>query len=304
MAHIYDLPVSLFKSAQSVEPTTVTLGTFLQSRRHLDTITQIRAEPNPDIRTALKKTLPAATISGTFTRRAAAAIEAYNGLVCLDFDAKENPGISVLDMKTRLSEVSEVAYAARSVGGEGVFAIIPTNCTDPAQHPRMVEIIERLIQHLGLTADRACKDVSRLRFVSWDEQAYTNPNPATFDAVHWLQVAARTEQRDLRKPRPVWITTPRSEGHTTRRKVEEYIEAIESGCRDITDDYDNWLRLAFALANAFGPDGEDLFQRISQFNPKYDPADTSRKYQNALATGRSVRIGTFFKICNDQGIRL
>ena len=301
---IYDLSVSLFKSAQSVEPTAITLGKFLQSRSHLDTITQLRAETNPDIRSTLKKTLPAVTISGTFTRRAAAAIENYNGLVCLDFDAKENPGISVIEMKTRLAEVSEIAYAARSVGGAGVFAIIPTNCTDPTQHPRMVEIIERLIQHIGLVADRACKDVSRLRFVSWDEYAYTNPEPTTFDARHWLQVAQRTYQRDLRKPRPIWITKPKPEGDTTRRKVEEYITAIESGCRDITDDYDNWLRLAFALANAFGIDGEDLFQRISQFNPKYDQADTSRKYKNALATGRSVRIGTFFKICNNQGIRL
>ena len=301
---ILGTPISLFKSAQSVEPVTVTLHQFLSSRRHIDTITLLRAEPDTDVRNALKKTLPAATISGTFSRRAANAITHYNGLVCLDFDAKDNPDLTPDQMKAILADINEVAYAARSVGGAGVFAIVPTNNTDPTLHPRLVEILEGLFRKMGLVIDRACKDVSRLRFVSWDEKAWTNPDPAVFDAARWLSVAAQNDERESRRPRPVFIREPRRDGDTVRRRVEEYIAAIEGSARDVTENYDDWIRLGFALANAFGADGEDYFQRISQFNPKYDHAETARKFQNCLTNGRSTRIGTFFKILNDQGIRL
>ena len=58
-----------------------------------------------------------------------------------------------------------------------------------------------------------------------------------------------------------------------------------------------------AIASTCGADGENYFQRISQFNPKYSQLETARKYEELRRNGKSVRIGTFFKIAQDNGIR-
>lgn len=306
---IFATEISLFKSATATDPTAITLQAFLTSKRHVGAIERLRAEQDKNARDALKKTLPAATISGTFTKRAASAIVHYNGLVCLDFDAKENPDLSPAEMKARLSEFGEVAYAALSVGGAGVFAIIPTNCTDPGQHPALVDFLGRVWSEEGLIFDKACKDVSRLRFISFDPQAYINPAPAVFDAVTYLRRFEERQAREARPPRPLVIRRDKRDrrdtsGDPTRDLVETYVAALEGSARDVTDNYDEWIRLGFALASQFGIDGEDFFHRISQFHPKYDRTETAKKFSNLLAEGRRIRIGTFFKIMRKHGINL
>lgn len=296
--------ISVFRNAADTQPKEAELRAFLNSTRHAEAIQALRSEPKKEVRNALKKALPAATISGTFSKRAAANIIQYNGLVCLDFDADANPGISADEMKRRLAEYQEVAYAAISVGGAGVFAIIPTDCTDPAQHADLVDFLGNIIASEGLHYDRACKDVSRLRFISYDPQAYVNPNPSLFPS-DFLRRAAERRAAEMRPPRPLVVRQRKNntDDHT-RQQVEEYVAALEGSCRDITENYEDWIRLGFALASYFGADGENYFQRISQFHPKYDQAETAKKYANLLAQGRRIRIGTFFKILQNHGIHL
>jgi hypothetical protein len=298
-----NIPISAFKSATSIEPTTVFLSAFLKSTRHREKILALRAETEKKKRDELKKSLPAATISGTFIRRAAGQIETYNGLVCLDFDAADNPSLSPTEMKLILSEFPEVAYAAVSVGGAGVFAIVPTNNRDPTRHAPVVDLLGMATKAHGLNYDRACKDVSRLRFVSYDPEAYWNQNPQSFDTESLFQI--QQPKADLRPPRAmVFRQKPDKEGTDTRSKVEAYIQALEGSCRDVTENYDDWLKIGFALASEFGTEGEGYFQRVSQFNPKYNPQDASKKFENALKNGKSVKIASFFKILHDQNIRL
>ena len=314
---IFDTPISAFRNAKSTEPVTVRLAAFLKDQKHSGAILALRAEADPDRRSDLKKKLPAATISGTFTKRAAGNIVTYNGLVCLDFDAKENPGIPAAEMKNRLAGFDEVAYAAISAGGAGVFAIIPTNNTDPTTHATVVDLLGAVIHStVGLTYDRACKDVSRLRFLSYDPDAWWNPQPATFDARHII--ALQQEQENIRPPRPLILR--QSPRHTTLQKsreggagggvdntparVDALISAVEQGRTDLTDNYDDWIRLGLAIAAYFGPAGEDYYQRLSQFHPKYDHAETAKKYEDFCRNGRRIKIGTFFKILESRGYSL
>jgi hypothetical protein len=299
-----DTPISVFKNATSTEPTTVRLGAFLNSRRHADDILHLRQEENPDIRNVLKKSLPAATISGTFRRRNIAGIDQYNGLVCLDFDGKENPNHTAVEMRGILAGFDEVAYAALSVGGAGVFAIVPTNNTDPDRHNAVVDILGTIFKQFDLTYDRACKDVSRLRFVSYDPDAWWNPEPCLFDAVKVLTAMdQKAAEKPIRPPRTMVVRQP-ANNDSNRRKVEDFIQVLEQSCRDVTSNYDDWINLGFALASEFGMEGAEYFHRISFFNPKYDRAECEKKYLNLMRSGRSVKIGTFFKILKDNDITL
>jgi hypothetical protein len=301
---VLDTPISLFRSAKSTEPVTGTLRQFLFSQKYENQVIEIRQCGDKTMRDTLKKTLPAATISGTFLVRNINGLLKYNGLICLDFDGKDNPNYTPWEMKTFLMGIEETVYAGLSVSGTGVFAIIATDNDDPTKHGVLVDYIGELLLKAGIYYDRSCKDVCRLRFVSSDAGAYINPDAPLFPAKN---IIAELEARDMaRPPRPIKVRRNEPEtNQTSFKKVEALVQKIEERRADITSDYSEWLYIAFALANELGPEGEDLFHRISQYNPKYNPQETGKKYQNALqTTGGRVKIGTFFAISNKHGIRL
>lgn len=298
---IDDIMISAFPNAMSTEPTQIRLTQFIHSTKYRDKIEAVRNAATKEERDNLKKGLPCATISGTFTKRNVAGLVTYNSLVCLDFDAKDNPSVSAQEIKTMLGIIPEIAFAALSVSGAGVWAIVPTNNDSPDEHPKVVRVLERIFAHIGLTIDKSCKDVCRLRFVSFDETPVVNPNPSVFDAQKFLY-AAEPERRAF------WTgstaNTATMQPSDTRTKLEKCIRDIESRRMDLTEDYETWVRLGFALASEFGTDGEDYFQRISQFHPSYDQNKCSKKYNDCVKSGRSVGIGTFFQICKDSNISL
>lgn len=304
---ILSAPVSIFPNAKNPVPSAaVPMERFLASKKWAGRVEAVRAETDKARRAELKKAMPAATISGVFAHRSAGQIVAYNGCVCLDFDADDNPGLTPGEMRRLCSEASEVAYAGLSIGGGGVFAIVPTDNTDPAMHGKVVELLGDCFLSLGLTYDKACKDVCRLRFVSYDTEAYYNHTAVPFSAQELLPMfaAPQTPPRPI-SPAPPRLTVGRKRWPDMRTQVEAYIAAINSGCADIAPGYDDWLKLGLALVAEFGAGGEDYFQQVSQYSPKYDPTKTAKKYAELLRSGsRRFGIGTFFHFCHAYGIRL
>lgn len=292
--------ISLFSSAKATEPNTVRLVDFLRDNTNRDKILQLRTLDKPE-RDEIKKTLPAATISGTFTKRSIKGLLAYNGLICMDFDEADNPGKTPDEMKEILAAFDEVGFVGLSVGGRGVYCIIPTNNKDAARHGQMCDFLRTCFLQEGLLADPSCKDVSRLRFTSWDPNPVIKTNVPLFDGVGYLKALDEQNRQKIRS-RQQSAATP---SDATRYKVEKYLDAIEGGCNDVTHNYADWTRIGFALANEFGADGENYYHRASQFHPKYDYAATSKKYAELLRNGgSSVNIATFFYICQQNGIKL
>lgn len=297
--------VSLFKDARSPKPAAeVPLTIFLRSEKHRDTVEKIRLMQDKKQRDEAKKNLPAATISGTFMHRSAAEIKEYNGIVCLDFDAKENPNTPAQRMKDILSSIAEVSYAGLSVSGTGVFALIPTDNTDPALHSSVTELIGRLMERAGLIYDRACKDVCRLRFVSFDPDPVERVNPIIFPATRLLQAQKKEAQAPVTPIRPPRPFIMRQVPDDVEGRVEEYIQCIEGGARDLTNNYEDWVRIGMAFANQFGDQGLEYFKRISYFHPEYNAEKTEKKFNEFArkAQGRNT-IGTFFLICHKNNIR-
>lgn len=293
---IESFQISVFKSATSTAPATTTLGVFLRSIKHLQKIKCIRRAENKHERNELKKRLPAATISGTFKTRNISGIISYNGLVCMDFDGQDHPEQSPDQIKTILSEIPEVAYAGLSVSGTGIFAIIPTNNRQPERHGELVDLLGGLLINAGLHYDKSCKDICRLRFVSFDDSPYWNPFPQQFDAAQFLAT------KEITKPRPVFAT-PQKTGNPTQDKVERFVAQIEAAALDVTNVYNDWIMIGMALASEFGANGENYFLRVSQMNAKFKEEEARKVYKYLVNNVKSIRIGTFFKLLSNHGIK-
>ncbi len=129
---------------------------------------------------AAKRKLPGFTTSGTFSTRKAEQLLAHSGLLCLDVDNKDANADVDLVAARRAIEADSYTYAvAASTGGVGFFVLVPIPADDHKGSFRALAAYYQ--QAYGVAVDRACQDVSRLRFVSYDPALYLNEQAATFE---------------------------------------------------------------------------------------------------------------------------
>lgn len=87
--------------------------------------------------------------------------------------------------------------------------------------------------------------------------------------------------------------------------IELITERIESAHIDITSGYGNWRDIGFALADALGENGREIYHRISRFNESYTSEETNLQYDRCLrSNGTGITIRTFFRKAKEHGISL
>ena len=179
--NILDSPVSIFANYNTPSnPKTVTLKQFLTSTKYRVEVECIRATDDKAERDKLKATLPAITPSGLFSYRAVGSLVKHSGLICLDIDYKGNEAIgNFFELKQQLVKIQNVAFCIKSVSGKGYAVGIPI--AYPERHGQHFDALKRIFWEFGLVVDKACRDVSRLRGYSYDEDAYLNENAKVFD---------------------------------------------------------------------------------------------------------------------------
>ena len=228
-----------------------------------------------------KEDTPAVTVSGKFeNNRRASELTEHSGFIAMDFD--DIADIEQLETHLRTDKYTYSLF--RSISGNGLCAIVKI---DPKRHKDSFLSLEAYyLKQYSVGIDPSCKDVSRLRFISYDPGLYLNPESALFD--NYLP------KKKGRKPK----ITPT---FSTSDDVEYVIRQIEAKRIDLTADYGEWVELAFALYSEYGEAGEEYFHRISQFHPEYDERKTEIKYRSARS-GSGVSINTFFHYAKKAGL--
>ena len=242
-----------------------------------DMVLDIRIEQNKELRTKLKSKLPYFTVCGTFKQRRNDSLVHASGLIAIDFDEVEN-----IQMYTNLLRDDKYTFASfRSVSGRGICCIVKIN---PEKHKESFEgLANYYFSLLKIPIDPACKDVSRPRYISYDPDLYHNPNSATF------------------KEYPVKEKKHSSHSYIhTKSKFDFVMSQINT---DITGTYSDWVKIGFAIASQFGPDGADYFHHISSFGPTYDHAICEKQYKYCLRKG-DITIGTFYYYAKLHGYQL
>ncbi len=286
MDTIFDRHISLYRNQNDVYGAVITLRQFLFSEKHRREIEYLRSVEDTKERKRLKSLLPMATISGLFSYRDQQHLIKHSGLICIDIDAKDNPVMDAEQTKQQLAEFEEIAYIGLSVGGKGLFCIIPI--AHPEKHKEHFLSLQSDFKDMGIVIDNNCKDITRPRTISLDPRPHINENAKEY---------IYTQQ----KPQPPIKHYSYDDCEETVRKVYDLCRQIQDYGLDITDGYQNWLKVGSSLA-CLGEDGREAFHMVSRAWPKYDPADADKKFDNLLQTIRDYSIGSFFYICKDYGL--
>lgn len=305
MNSIFDRSISLFERVTSKQKIKdVTLGEFLlMGDQYKELIEQIRNTADEKEQKRLKQQLPCATISAVFEGgRKTENLKELSGLLCLDIDAQDNPDLSYNTLMSMLKDMDIIAYASRSVRGNGVFAIVELE--HPEQITEQFEALEIAFKFMGITIDKQTGDVTRLRFLSYDPDAWYRPDAVKWSGI-WKPIRKEPtppqQKRSNAPSKPIARAREFTATDNTIERVEACIRELEH--RGLSVGYADWVfGLGMPLAS-LGEAGRGFFHRLSQLDSKqYNASECDAKFSDFLKNTRSIGIGSFFDYCTNLGI--
>ncbi len=273
----FRVEVSKYNEFYDRAPTNINLAAWLSGINHLRPLVEaIRKETNEVKRKALKKTLPAITPSGIFSGRGEDHLLNHSGLICLDFD-----NVDVDRAKYLLSGIKYVAYAGISASGGGIYALIPLK--RPERHKMHFSALQKDMAAIGLHVDPICGNVSHLRFYSFDDHPYINPEAVAYEKV--IEPAKR-----------------RINGSDADPIILRLLQKIHLKKKDITSSYADWLAVGSVLASMYGETGRGLYHQFSWYHPEYKESRCDRQYDKCLAYAGGYGVGLLLNIAKKHGV--
>lgn len=294
-----NVEVSLYKGVSDNIGTTVNLKDFLFTDQYKDIAEAIRSgktiEERHEIKNRYRTALPCATVSGRFTERKRDKVAEYSGLIAIDIDYKDNVEV-MPEVPNILKQMDFVIYAGKSISGDGYFAICRVD--DPKRLKEHYLALEKDFKEYGITIDKACKDTTRLRFASYNEEPYYNPYALTY---------YKMVGEPKRETRVSTTYTPREFSyHTTStdnaQRVEEQIRYLIDNNLTLPDDYHSWFKIGMSLCSEFGESGRQYFHSISSLSPKYDRYECDNQYDKIVesyGSGNDIGLGTLMYMFNE-----
>jgi hypothetical protein len=195
---------------------------------------------------------------------------------------------NVSQLKADLKKDPYTFAALLSASGNGLAAIVKI---EPDKHLEAFTGLKAYyFKNYGQLIDESCKNVSRLRFLSYDPSPVINPESKLF------------KEYQKAPPKQKVVNTV-----LTGNEFEELLDRICRGSFDLTEGvYSNYLTIGFALASEFGEKGREYFHAVAAQNTKYDPAKADKQFTYCLRdTGQNkVGIATFYYYAKQAGVEL
>jgi hypothetical protein len=241
-----------------------------------DIVARVREEPDKVQRNKIKRNMPSATISGVFDIRQEDKIIEHSGFICIDIDNFND--------KTQL-ESDPFTYAIfSSASGLGLAILVRI---EPDKHKESFKFLqEYYFKTYGIVVDSAPQNPASLRFVSHDPGIVVNERSRK----------ARTLSIKPKKVQSIPIVL-------TAEKVDIVLQNIVNSGVNLADSYDEYMRLAFAIADGFGEGGRHYFHAIAAASAKYDSSHADKQYNIALKGNKQgITVGTFYWMAKQAGV--
>lgn len=261
-----------------------------------DAVTEDDAKAIKRAADAIKKKLPAVSLSGCITGRRKKAVDdgrfVHSGLLQIDLDAKDNPGWSLAALRTVLTNDDRIVAVFTSPSGNGMKGVarIPSDATT---HKAAFLAAEAHFKTLNLKIDPSCKDPVRLCFVSHDPSAWLRMDTdEVFEPIE-LHVVEDNEQEDATidlerddagDPPARWFSSGPGGGLVIRGPQYQPLDA--ETVRDMLSvipprpAYAEWLKVASAVWDALGE--AEGTAALCAWSPEEKEGEYAAKFEKRL----------------------
>ncbi len=213
----------------------------IQSGKWKTQIEKLRAMQDEKAQKAFKNTLPCYTPSGHFSERNAESLESHSSVLLLDGDPKDNPCLveNFKEIRNKLTADTYTHYLFESCRGNGLALGVRI---DPGKHLESFLFLERYyMEKYELVVDKGCKDVCRLRFISYDPELFINEK-------------AEIVVPDVSGVKNTAVTTRHDQTSNGKMSDRETMDDIIASGVTLVDDHQHEVRvkIAHALSTTFG----------------------------------------------------
>lgn len=263
-----------------------------------------------------KRSLPAVTWSGTFSKRNAKSLIDYSGRICIDIDKLTPQGLQDLRKQLCKDKFTWLLFVSPSGNGLKVVVLVPGSSE---QHKDYFLALEQYYkENYGIEIDPSGKDVSRLCFLSSDKDIFHNKAAKAFllstKATETPAPAASAPAPKKSKPATEKITgqTPNDIFESTQKVIQyvdgsrnEFVHKFACNCNRVGISQTECLAFAEGFANDLQPteikatvnsaythniNEHGKFKKQSGSGTKSKPGVSSKPA--ALHTGTSTNNGT------------
>ena len=266
-----------------------------------------------------KKMLPGATLSGLFAlyeddslthpgqrvmvSRRESHLKQHTGWLAIDIDLADNMQMSNFENVRMICRFRpEIALLMRSCSGSGYFGLV--RLAYPDRHKEQFKALLKDYAAIGITLDKACSNIGRVRFASWDdpEHIYMNENVVPYKGLEGEQ-----SQLVSLASRQTYSTHHENVGYREEdnsnfweqqrvqdRLIEVIVQELVGNHRNIAESYDEWVKAGWSLRSH--PYGLHLFHQLSRCSPKYNEAQTNLKWKQ-LGNSQTVTYNYLIHAC-------
>ena len=123
-----------------------------------------------------------------------------------------------------------------------------------------------------------------------------------FNPLEWAKQENAPQKSTVNNPNPAaahgdWAPTD------DYAQAQEVVERIVQAGANIGEDYNDYLKVNFAFANAFGEAGRELAEKVCGMSAKFEKKEFDKKYDNCLRSSHNaITIATFYQMAKDAGI--
>lgn len=203
-------------------------------------------------------------------------VEHVNNLIAIDLDAKDNEGVTLETMRTKINSLPYVMYSSLSVGGKGMYALIPISESNKNDFKAVFNALNEDFKALGLTLDGSCVNVNRERYMSFDDNEYWNKQCE----IYTRKINIPTQVNG--HPTRVEINANKPLTQREYNKVKSMVEDIKANKVQLSKNHDDSLKIANAIANIWGEEGRTLLHLIRSQRSGYDEYKTDCKFDYVL----------------------
>lgn len=266
-----------------------------------------------------KKHLPGATLSGLFAlyeddslthpgqrvmvSRRETHLKQHTGWLAIDIDLSDNTQMSNFENVRMICRFRpEIALLMRSCSGSGYFGLV--KLAYPERHKDQFKALLKDYAAIGITLDKACSNIGRVRFASWDdpEHIYINEKVVPYkglegEQVQLVSLASRQAYRSHAANVDYQVESNSNfwcQQRVQDRLVEVIVQELVGNQKNITESYDDWVKAGWALRSH--PYGLELFHQLSRCSSKYNEAQTNLKWQQ-LGNSKTVTYNYLIHAC-------
>jgi len=243
-----------------------------------------------------KRNLPAVTFCGTFEKqRLKEALKSYNNIIVIDID-KLN-----IDELLRVKECflkDDFVFAFwESPSQQGIKGLVHFNYNSTLIAANIDEVhrgaFKKLAKYFSdssnVELDISGSDTTRLCFLSYDPNIVIKKGVIPFEVANTDIEEVHKNNEETKNVKKIYVSNrdilfnPKNKNDSRHRKtIQAIIKFLEKRELSITHSYEEWYRIALAIANTFTYDiGEKYFQKLSSMDKeKYNKINCNHMLLN------------------------